>query len=202
MDIPRDSAIDHAATEPAEPLIRAHYDDFNQRRLEAAAARFDPEARIEDVMGRSEQGPEGYRRFTAAWLTGFPDAQLAIESIRKRAPNLYDVDFIASGSHTGALMFGSWEFKATGLYVQLPARELLQIEDGRFLLASVSFDLQALIRQLAPVDTGALLHHLARIQQLGEQLAAQGHPQKQRELVERIGGELDLARRLVRPYYR
>lgn len=88
-------------SETAEALIRAHYEDFNTRRLQAAAARFHAEARIENITGQVACGADG------------------------------------------------------------------------FLLL-----------------------------QLGEYLAAENDPAKQRELVERMGQQLDAARHVVRPYFR
>jgi predicted ester cyclase len=200
----RGTVLDSARSQPtgsAEDLIRAHYEDFNERRVEAAAARFHPDARLEHVTGRLERGPDAYREFAGRWLTAFPDSRLRVERIRRRGPGLYDVDLIAVGTHLGTLTFASWIFRATGVRVRLPARELIQIEDGQFQFASLCFDLQDLVRQLASIDVTTLLQHLRRIQQLGEQLTA-ANPARQRELLERLGQQLDEARHVVRPYFR
>jgi hypothetical protein len=195
-----------AATRPsdaAEDLIRAHYDDFNHRRLDAAARRFHPDARLEHVTGRLECGPNAYREFAERWLTAFPDGRLMVQSIRPRGPGLYDVDLIATGTHAGTLTFASWIFRPTNVEVRLSARELVQIDHGQFQFASLCFDLQDLVRQLATVDTSTLLQHITRIQQLGEQLtAATGNAARQRELLDRLGRQLDEARHVVRPYFR
>src|SRR4051812_5270808 len=90
----------------------------------------------------------------------------------------------------------------SNVHVRLPARELFQIEHGQFRLASLSFDLQDLGRQLATVDTGRLLECVARIHQIGEYLAAESDPTRQRELIDRMGQQLDAARHVVRPYFR
>ena len=145
-----DGAVGSGAA-ATEALIRGQYEHFNKRRLDEAARRFDPEARIEDVTGRVERGPDGYRRFAAAWLEAFPDAQLAIQSIQPRASHLFDVDLIVSATHTGTLALGSSRLRPSGARLQMRARELFEVRDGLFHLASVTFDLQDLIRQLAPV---------------------------------------------------
>jgi hypothetical protein len=186
----------------AEELIRCHYEHFNRRRLDEAARVFHAEAHIEDVTGRTERGPDGYRRFAAAWLEAFPDAHLAVQSIQPRASCLFDVDFVVSATHTGTLEFGSSRLRPSGVRVKLRARELFEVQDGLFHLASVTFDLQDLIRQLAPVDTVALLQHVDRIHQLGQQLSATNDPARQRELLDRLGRQLDEARHVVRPYFR
>jgi hypothetical protein len=192
-------------TSPAadHDLIRTHYADFNARRVDDAARRFHPDATVEHVTGRVEQGPDGYRVFAEHWLAAFPDAALDVRRIQARAPGLYDVDLLATGTHTGTLVYGSRVFRPTNLEVRLPARELLQIEPPLFRFANLSFDLQDVARQLATVDTGKLLRHLARIQQIGDQLgAAPSDPCRRRELIDRLGRYLDEARHVVRPYFR
>ena len=199
METLRDS---HPRSETAQALIRAHYDDFNGRRLQAASARFHPDARIENITGQVACGADGFLVLADHWLTAFPDARLVIESIRPRGGGMYDAEILAEGTHSGMLSFGSWSFKPSNVHVRIPARELFQIEGSQFRLASLSFDLQDLVRQLATVDTAKLLEHLAHIRQLGDCLSAQKDPIKQRELIDRLGRHLDDARHAVRPYFR
>jgi len=183
-------------------LIRDHYADFNARRLEQAASRFDAGAPLEHITGCVEHGPEGYQRFATQWLQAFPDAMLSVRGIRQREPGLYEVDLLATGTHKGTLTLGAWVFRATDFPLRLPARQLLQVEGGVFSFASLSFDLQDLVRQLATVDIAKLLQQVARIHQIGDQLASTTDAMRQRELVERLGAQLDAARHLVRPYFR
>ena len=200
MPIADDSPADEQA---AEDLIQQHYADFNARRLDAAARRFHGEARIEHVTGRVEHGPDGYYLFASRWLEAFPDGRFKVECIRPRGRRMYDVDLIATGTHTGTLAFGSWVFGATNLDVRLSARELFHIHDGCFDFASLSFELHDLVGQLTSVDVPKLLQHLGRIEELGRALSAtDGHPQRQRELIDRIGRHLDEARHVARPYFK
>jgi hypothetical protein len=201
MHVQRDRP-DDAAAAAIDRLIRAHYDDINGRRLDAAAARFHAGARIEHATGQVEQGPQGFRVLALKWLSAFPDGRLTVEAIRPQGRNLYEVDLLATGTQTGALAFGSSSFRPSGIAVRLPARELFQVENGQFHLASVTFDLHDLVRQLTTVDTARLLGHVERIHQLGEQLAAETDRTRQRELIERLGRQLDAARHVVRPYFR
>lgn len=192
----------HPGSETAEALIRAHYDDFNARQLQAAAARFHADARVENSTGQIACGADGFLALAQEWLTAFPDVRLIVESIRPRGAGMYEAEFEAQGTHCGTLAFGSWSFRPSRVRVRIPARELFQIEDGRIRLASLSFDLQDLIRQLAAVDTGKLLEHVGRIHQLGESLKAENDPSRRRELIDRMGRQLDAARHIVRPYFR
>ena len=201
MRIERDSAADTASV-PAEDLIRAHYDDFNQRRLDAAALRFHADARIEHITGQTEHGPGGFLVLARQWLTAFPDGQLRVERIRAERPGMYDVDLVASGTHIGTLAFGSWVFRPSNVAVRLPARELFHIDDGAIRFASLSFDLHGLVRQLARIDTAKVLQYTARIHQLGEELGRATDPARRRDIIDRLGTELDEARQIVRPYFR
>ena len=192
----------HPRIETAEALIRAHYEDFNVRRLQAAALRFHPDARIENITGQAACGPDGFVLLAQQWLTAFPDGRLLVDSIRPRGAGLYDAELVAEGTHSGMLAFGSWSFRPSNVRVRSPARELFQIEGEQFRLASLSFDLQDLVRQLSAVDTRTLLEHVARIRQLGEWIEAAEDPTKQRDLIDRLGRQLDAARHVVRPYFR
>jgi hypothetical protein len=197
----RDRPDDQAERAVAD-LIRAHYDDFNGRRLDTAAARFQTEARIEHGSGQVEYGPEGFCLLARQWLTAFPDARVTVRDIRSQGGNLYDVDIVAIGTHSGPLVLGAWSFRPSQVAVRLPARELFHVEHGEIRLASLTFDLQDLVRQLATVDTAKLQEHLARIGQLGELLAAETDATRQRELFDRLGRQLDAARHVVRPYFK
>jgi hypothetical protein len=200
---PAGDRLGHAAPGSPEDLIRAHYDDLNSRRLEVAAGRFHPDARLEHITGRIERGPDGFRAFAERWLAAFPDALFSVECIRPRTAVLYDVDLRATGTHRGTLEFYSWTFRPTDVQLRLSARELLHVEGGQILFASLSYDVQDLVRELASVEPQKLLHHLARLKQLGEQLAQAGsNAARQRDVIEQIGRELDIARHVVRPYFR
>ncbi len=185
----------------AQSLIRQHYADFNARGIERAASRFDPDA-AHDIAGRVERGPEGYRQFAAWWLAAFPDATFTVRDIQARESDLYDIELLAEGTHNGTLAYGAWKFRPTHLEVRLHARQLFQIADGLIRFSTLSFDVQDLVRQLTAVDMPKLMGHLARIQELREQLASASTPAMQRELIDRLGTQLDAARHIVRPYFR
>ena len=198
--------LDNRADDPtgraAADLICAHYNDFNARRLDAAAGRFQADARIEHGNGQVEYGPKGFCLLARQWLTAFPDGRVNVQDIRPQGGNMYDVALVATGTHSGPFALGASSFRPSHVAVRLPARELFQVEDGQFRLASLTFDLHDLVRQLATVDTAILQEHVARIGQLGQQLAAETDPTRQRELIDRLGRQLDAARHVVRPYFR
>ncbi len=185
-------------------LIQDYYALFNARRFEEMAALFTLDAVVEHLpFQRQQMGPEGSAEFARSWIAAFPDAVLTVEGVTSRDPVTHETSLVAAGTHRGPLALGGWVFKPTGTYATLRLRELLQLRDGRIAFASLSFDLQEIVEQLVTVDCTQLLEHLDRLRQLGDSLAAATHDAiRARELIDRIGIELDAARHSVRPYFK
>jgi steroid delta-isomerase-like uncharacterized protein len=189
----------------SETVIRQFYDYFNKRQLDAAARLFSDDAVLEHAATkRHQRGGEGYLEFAHMWTRAFPDAAIEIERIASRDGVTHEVDLRAAGTHLGALDMGTAGiFKPTGVRASLRMRQLLEIRDGRIRFSSLSFDVQDIVHQLVTVDTAKLLEQIQRIQQLAAKLA--GTPEsdvvERRNLVNRLGTELDLARHVVRPYF-
>ena len=194
-----------AATAAVQPLaiIQEYYAAFNDRRFMDAAALVADDAMLDQLPLRSqERGRIGYLQFVSMWLGAFPDASLTQRHVSSDGAAV-EVDLTLTGTHHGALHLGDWVFRPTGTPVTLHLRELLQIREGRIVFASVSFDLHELVESLTICDVPALLGHLRRLHVLTGELA-QG-PQgaaSVRNVIHRIGQELDAARQVVRPYYK
>lgn len=183
--------------------IRDYYACFNERRFTDAAAMFAEDAVLEQMpFQRRERGGAAYHFFADTWTRAFPDAAVTIERLVEAPSGVFEVDLLGTGTHAGELKLGSSVFRPTGARATLHLRELLELRDGRITLACLSFDFQELVQQLAPVDEGQLLVHLARIRQLEQELRAlPPHDPERRGVVERLGRELDAARGVVRPYF-
>jgi hypothetical protein len=67
----------------------------------------------------------------------------------------------------------------------------------------VSYDVQDIVQQLTVVSVPKLLENLKRVRQLGDRLAQASAEQvvERRSIIDRLGIELDAARRVVRPYF-
>ena len=189
--------------DPNETVIRQYYARFNERRLGEIEALFTEDVVLEELpFRRQEPGRAGRIAFAGAWITAFPDAVLAIEGIAAK-DSIYEISLLATGTHQGVLDLGGLIFKSTGKAARLRLRELLEILDGRIAASSLSFDLQAIVEQLAKVDSSRLLEQLARIRRLGDELAcAQRDSIPARDVIDRLGRELDAARHTVRPYFK
>ena len=188
-----------------EAVVRRLYAAFNARRFDDAASLFQDDAVLEHIpLGRQQRGPAGYLEFVGMWLNAFPDATVDVERVSYRGGHRCEVDLRARGTHQGALDLGGYGlFKPTGAVGELRLRQMVEIDSGRIAFSSLSFDVQDIVQQLVSVDVPALLKRLDRVGDLQARLAAvpPDDIQTRRVVLDRLGAELDLARRIVRPYF-
>lgn len=187
----------------SDALIRRYYACFNERRFRDAAALFADDALLEHIpFGQQNYGADGYVRFADAWMAAFPDGTFAVERVERRAETLFDVHLLATGTHLGVFDIGIYQFKPTSTKATLRLRELLNIRDGKIAASTLSFDLNDLISQLSTVDYAELTSRLERVRQLHDDLLrAEGDAPRERDIADRLGPELDAARRALRPFY-
>ena len=186
-----------------ETLLRSYYACFNERRFTDASKLFTEDAVLEHLpFGKQHRGKEGYIRFAQAWGAAFPDATLVVDRIDRRSDTMFDVHLVGTGTHRGMLDIGIFQFKPTGTKTTLRLRELVDIKDGHIVSSSLSIDLNDLITQLSIVDYSELTARLERVRQLTDELSrAQGDAALQRDVADRLGPQLDAARRALRPHY-
>lgn len=188
-----------------EAVVRQLYAAFNARRLDEAAGLFHEEAVLEHIpLGRQQRGPSGYREFAGMWLNAFPDASVEVERVTFRGGRRCEVDLRVSGTHRGALNLGGYgHFKPSGAEGEMRMRQMIEVNDGRIAFSSLSFDVQAIVQQLVSVDVPGLLKRLEKLRDLEGRLAAvpADDIRTRRAVLDRIGAELDAARRIVRPYF-
>jgi predicted ester cyclase len=182
--------------------IRRYYACFNERRFTDAALMFADDAVLEQVPFHCrERGGVAYLLFADTWTRAFPDASVTIEDVVERRGGTFAIDLIVEGTHRGDLAMGGCVFKPTGVTMTLRGRELLQFREDRIAMSCLSFDLQELTHQLARVDETQLLVHLSRLRYLADQLRNVSTEQVRRDVLDRIGRELDAARKVARPYF-
>lgn len=187
-----------------EELIRAYYSGFNERRFAESGALFASDATVEyPPFTGTRRGAEAYIEFAQMWVRAFPDGHFLIEQVAKRGDTIWEVDLVAEGCHRGSLDMGRYGvFKPTGTATHFRIRELLEIRGGRITFSSLSFDVQDLVRQLTAVDMAALMTHLEHIDRLHQELTAtEGDDVRRRQITDRLGTELDAARKALRPYF-
>jgi predicted ester cyclase len=185
----------------SEHLIREYYRFFNERRFEDAAGLLAPDALVDNIpFGRQNHGPDGYCRFATAWNTAFPDGTFRVERIDRRGETLFDVHLLSEGTHQGTLDVEGLQFKPTGARATFQLRELLDIRDGSIVSSTLSLSLNELIQQLSFVNYDELTARLERIRQLTDDLLRASGDDR-RDVANRLGPELDAARRALRPHY-
>jgi predicted ester cyclase len=189
----------------SDKLIRDYYRCFNERRFEEAGTLFAADAVVEmPPFVQRAHGSQAYTQFTETWLRAFPDAVLTVERAEQRNQTMCEVDLIATGTHSGVLDLGGLgQLRPSGVQLTLRFRELLEIRDGRITYASISFDINGLVRQLNRIDYERLTRCLDAIRQLADKLAdAHSDSDRRQDLTERLGQALDEARLVVRPQFR
>ena len=196
--MPEDDAV-------CEAVVRQLYASFNARQIDAAAALFRHDAVLEHLpVGRQQHGPGGYREFVGMWLNAFPDASVDVEHVTFRGGSRCEVDLRVRGTHQGALDLGGYgPFKPTGASGELRMRQMIEIDGERITFSSLSFDVHDIVQQLVSIDVPALLKRLEKIHDLHTRLAGvpAGDTSTRRIVLDRLGSELDAARRIVRPYF-
>lgn len=185
-----------------DPVIREYYACFNERRLSAVGRVLSKHAVLEQIpFGHQESGLEGYVRFATGWIIAFPDAAFAIERIERRTDAMFDVHLVATGTHRGVFDIGVFRFRPTSHTAVFRLRELLNIENDRIVSSTVSFDVAEMVDQLSVIDYEELTTRLDRIRTLSDELGSAAEDASKREVANRIGLELDAARRALRPHY-
>jgi predicted ester cyclase len=131
-DASRTQAVTATETAAARTVIEHYYAAFNQRRFVEGSALFTEDAVLEQLLTlKQERGAIGYLQFVSAWLRAFPDAAFDIRHMSSEDGRTFDVMLDATGTHRGALDFGGWKFRPTGLRASFGVRELLECATGR-----------------------------------------------------------------------
>lgn len=188
----------------SDQLVQDYYHCFNERRLVTAGALFAADAVVDmPPFLQQARGPNAYEQFAETWLSAFPDAVFTIEKVKQRNETMFEVDVIATGTHSGPLDLGAMgHLRPSGARLALRFRELLDIRDGRITYSSLSIDLSELIRQLKRIDYDQLVRSVDSIRRLADELKnASSDSDQQHDITERLGRALDAARHIVRPQF-
>ena len=190
----------------SDQLVRDYYRCFNDRQIVTAGTLFAPDAVVDmPPFVRNATGADAYAQFADAWFRAFPDAVLTIEHVEQRNDTMCEVDVLATGTHQGPLDLGVYGLlRPSGVWLTLRWRELLEIRDGHIVNASVSFDINQLIRELSHVDYRKLMACLGTVREVSDELAKVPGDDidRRRDVTERLGQALDAARHAIRPHFK
>lgn len=129
-------------------LIRSLYDAWNRRDLDAQAAAMAPDGTI-TFMGTGETftGPEGALKFGQAWLNGFPDGSITVETVIAEGDRVV-VEYTGRGTHTGTFETSMGAIPATGKSVTLKLCDVTEVKDGKVTAQRTYLDTGAMMAQL------------------------------------------------------
>jgi ketosteroid isomerase-like protein len=182
--------------------VQHYYACFNERRLAEAAGLFSDDAVLQLLLFERLRGAAGHLQFAQRWIEAFPDARMHVNRLQVRGETLCEVDVTATGTHLGTLEMGAYRFTPSGCAWSLDLRQLFEFRDGRIVFSSLSLDIHEFIRQLAPLDLPGLKRQLERIRRLSEELdQIHADSPRLRDITQRLGAELDAARKVLRPYF-
>ncbi len=133
-----------------DPVVLEYYACFNERRFADGANLFAPDAVIEHpALGPGGHGRDSYLELVNSSMRAFPDGHITVEHVEKRGDDIYEVDYVATGTHSGDFdMKGYGGFRATGNKATLRFREVFEIRDARIVYLSLRLDTHEFLRQL------------------------------------------------------
>jgi predicted ester cyclase len=132
------------------PVVLEYYACFNERRFADGLKLFAPDAVIEHpALGPGGHGRDSYLELADSSIRAFPDGHIEVEHVERRGDSIYEVDYVATGTHAGDFdMRGYGGFKATGHKATLKFREVFEIRDDKIAYLSLRLDTHEFLRQL------------------------------------------------------
>jgi ketosteroid isomerase-like protein len=128
--------------------VRALYDAFNRRDLDAWIAAFAPHAIWHEMpSGEVFDVPDGIRVYYERFATAFPDGRC--EDIRVRAGDGFVVgEFSGSGTNTGPLLTPEGELPPSGRHIDIPFCDVHVLEGGLLVRTHRYWDTGTFARQM------------------------------------------------------
>jgi steroid delta-isomerase-like uncharacterized protein len=129
-------------------LVRSLYAAWNERNFDLQAEAMAPDG-IVVVTGSGErfEGPDGARRYGAAWAEGFPDGTITVDNIVASGDTVV-AEFTGRGTHTGTLQTSMGAIPATGRSLTLHLCDVIEFQDGKVQQQRTYFDTGSLMAQL------------------------------------------------------
>ena len=137
-----------SAARPDADVVRALYDAFNRRDVDAWLACFAPDATWHEIpSGEVFDFPDGVRAYFERFATAFPDGRCT--DIRVRAGEGFVVgEFTGSGTNTGPLVTPEGELPPTGRRIDIPFCDVHLVRDGLVVRTHRYWDTGTFARQI------------------------------------------------------
>ena len=129
-------------------LARSLYEAWNERNFDLQADAMAPDATVVVVgSGDRFEGPDGARRYNAAWADAFPDGIITMDNIVASGDTVI-AEFTGRGTHTGTLETSMGAIPATGRSVTLKLCDVIKFKNGKVQQQRTYFDTGSLMAQL------------------------------------------------------
>ncbi len=141
-----------------EAIARADVETYNARNLDGFTKLFSPDAEIVNVpTGVFGRGPKAARDGTQALLTAFPDSKAEILNVIAGERSAV-VEYLARGTHTGALAARAGTLPPTGRKVEMRICDVMDIQNGKVTAIRTYWDMYGLMVQLGLIPATAPIH--------------------------------------------
>lgn len=129
-------------------LARRVYDAFNSRDYTAALALASDDVELLIVpFNQRFNGKAGFDAFMRGFVAGFSNVSIQLTN-QVACDQQVVSEFIARGTHDGALLTPNGSLAATGRVVEYPVIEVWRVRDGRLATLYNYFDAATVLRQL------------------------------------------------------
>lgn len=123
------------------------YEAWNANDLSMIDKIVSPDFVNNNLMAGQKNGPEGLKQFIAAWHSGFPDMNVAIDLLISEGPKV-GVRWTLNGTHQGTFL----GIKPTGKYVTLPGISIFRVDQGQIKEAWGHWEQAGMLQQLGVVQ--------------------------------------------------
>lgn len=137
-------------------VARIIYNAYGTREFERVSQWFAPDAELALVpTGDTYRGREGYLQLARAWAAAIPDLRVEVQRVTA-GPDSATVEYLLSGTHTGALLSRGGFVPPTWSRVELRFCDVLHLREDRVARLDSYFDSATMLRQMGLLPNSPL----------------------------------------------
>lgn len=137
-------------------IARIIYNAYGTREFERVSQWFAADAELSLVpTGDTYHGPEGYLQLARAWAAAIPDLRVELQRVTAGADSA-TVEYLLSGTHTGALISQGGFVPPTWSRVELRFCDVLHLRDDKVARVDSYFDSATMLRQMGLLPNSPL----------------------------------------------
>ena len=128
--------------------VRQYYSCIHEHDLDQTVSFASENVEWQDMAtGTHLRGKEGFRKSNQYWLTAFPDTEIQINTIFESGEFVV-VEYLARGTHQGAIVTPNGTFQATGRRVEMNFCDIIRLSNGKIESGRSYYDLMTLLTQV------------------------------------------------------